>query len=201
MTRLPCSRRISPAALFVGGRNRLSLLCLCATLTLAGCASTDPVARQDLLNQSQAQVQQIRGTPLAVYAVDGKSHWFYPMGSRDDSARELLVFDAAGLLIAQRPAWTREAFTQIQIEQDGHLELLQAFGPPLRQGVQPRSLLRAAAEEESTTAAAPPNAPYWQYAFRERHQDFYVHILFSDDRKVSEVRIFQDPAADRLLSP
>lgn len=159
-----------------------------AALVVGGCTTLTSSA--DLIGKDQASVTQQLGYPAAVYDVDGQAYWFYNKG-RQSSDRSLLIFDTNGLLIEQRPAWTREAFHKEELVGLKPMDVLHRVGPPLAQGKERRrSLLGMGGDEE--TAKEEDALTYWSYGFRDANQFYNAYVIFSNDNVVSDVYIQRD---------
>lgn len=170
----------------------LPALALMGAVLLGGCAAmaSDPA----LIGQNQAAVVQVRGYPAAVYDVDGQTYWFYNVG-REKSDRDLLIFDANGVLVSQRPAWTKAAFEKEGLLHANTMDVLHRVGPPLEQGKERRrSLLGMGSDEDAPVEAA---LTYWRYGFRASNQFYNAYVIFADDNAVSDVYIQRDVVGSR----
>lgn len=170
----------------------LPALAMAGAVLLGGCAAmaSDPA----LIGQDQAAVVQVRGYPAAVYAVDGQNYWFYDVG-REKSDRDLLIFDANGLLVTQRPAWTKAAFEKDSLLNASSMDVLHRVGPPLAQGVENRHSLLGLGRDEDTPVEAAQT--FWRYGFRASNQFYNAYVIFSDEGVVSDIYIQRDVVGSR----
>lgn len=179
-------------------RARLGLAIAVLGVALAACQS--PSARySELLGQSQAAVQSALGVPFAEYALDdGTTVWFYDTGERI-LQRERVHFDAQGQVIAQGPAWTREAFSAVEPGVWQATEVLQHFGPPVRQRTPRASILGALTAQDARSTqktAEDSKAVEWIYGFREFNRYYVVAITIEQQGQVSAVDIREDEDAN-----
>ncbi|THU02751.1 hypothetical protein E9531_06510 [Lampropedia puyangensis] len=179
----------------------LTLLCT----IVAGCASSDGGAPHPAsptlfgqrvvqgLNQDQLRAQ--RGEPFAIYTNDQGSIWFYNTAIRD-MQRDRVVFDTQKQLITSGPAWTRAAFSLVQAQTWTTAQLLQHFGPPIRQEMPRAGLLQSLGDDapaSNVQAEADTDSRNWIYGSREFNRYFIVTITVDAKGVVSNIEISADP--------
>ncbi|RMX08323.1 hypothetical protein D8I35_04275 [Corticibacter populi] len=183
---------------FTPRRGALLGASLLSLVLLTGCAGTAAPSvsgagsfSQASLGSTREQVLAERGEPLAVYQVGDDWHWFYNRGQLHFD-RQLLVFNAEGVLTRITPAWQRAAFERIDPQSWKSLELLQQFGPPLAQRRPQTSILGNRDEDAPNSQPVDEAARTWLYGFYEYGRYYRVGIAVSGTGAVAAPSIERD---------